>query len=224
MAATVRGDRRDDLVGGTPFDLAAAQSAKRRGRVPEILVGTFLVALFALAGAWFYSTSTRSTGYLALRQDVQRGEIIESGDLTVYDVSTDAPLLGIRTSETALVIGKVALSDMKIGTLITADHFADKAQIPDGSGIVGLELAPGEFPTLSLRPGDRVRVVIIPEANLVSEAGQIVVAADSVEVVEVVETGGRARFISLTMPTELADRVVAADSQDRVRLIQVPES
>ncbi|MGI9598218.1 MAG: hypothetical protein ACR2QK_18790, partial [Acidimicrobiales bacterium] len=88
MAATVQNGKQDDLVSGTPFDLAAAQTGKAKSRVPEILVGTFLIALFALAGAWFYSTSTQSTNYLALRQGIKRGEVVANQDLTTYEIST----------------------------------------------------------------------------------------------------------------------------------------
>ncbi|MGI9596194.1 MAG: SAF domain-containing protein [Acidimicrobiales bacterium] len=222
MAATVQNGKQDDLVSGTPFDLAAAQTGKAKSRVPEILVGTFLVALFALAGAWFYSTSTQSTAYVALREDVVRGQVISELQLTVYELNTEAPIRGIRGVDFATIVGEVALADMQAGTLVTEDQFAEKSQIPSGFGIVGLDLSPGEFPTLSLRPGDRVRVVIMPKGGDVTDPESVVVVDDDVEVVEVVDGGSRDRFISLTMPAALADQVAAADSEDRIRLIQVP--
>lgn len=222
MAASVRGDRQENVLDGTPFDLAAAQTGKPKSRVPEMLVGTFLVALFALAGAWFYSTSTQSTSYLAIRQDVQRGAVITNEDLSVFQITTDAPLVGTSNLALSSVVGKVALVDMKVGTLITENHLADKAQIPRGQGIVGLDLAPGEFPTFSLRPGDRVRVVIMPAGSASLSSEDISVVGDDVEVVEVATGNGRERFISLSLSAELADLVAAADSQDRVRLVQVP--
>lgn len=223
MAATVQGGNDNDLMTGTPFDLASAQTGKAKSRVPEILAGTLLVAIFALAGAWFYSTSTQTTAYVALRQDVTRGQVITEADLTFYELNTEAPLLGVRASDVASVVGEVALTDMRAGTLITVDQFAESSQIPPGNGVVGLDLSPGEFPTFSLRPGDRVRIVITPTAGAPPVPESIILIDDDVEVVSVV--GGdteRNRFISLTLPAQLADQVAAADSQDRVRLIQVP--
>lgn len=221
MAATVRDGKQDQHVSGTPFDLAATRTAKPKARVPEILVGTFLVALFALAGAWFYSTSTQTRSYVALRENVTRGQVISEDQLTVHELNTEAPILGIPGGEFGSVVGKVALADMRIGTLVTQHQFAEKAKIPAGFGIVGLDLAPGEYPTLSLRPGDRVRVIVLPRGGdtLPSQAVQVI--DDDVEVLEVVDGGGRDRFISLTLSADLADQVATADSEDRVRLIQV---
>lgn len=220
MAATFRGERHDVELGDGPFDLATADAARARSRLPEVLVGTLLVALFALAGAWFYATSTVSVGYLALREDVARGEIIERTDLTVYELTTDAPIRALRAAAAVEIVGKVALADLATGTLITAEQFADTADIPPGSGVVGLDLDPGEFPSFSLRPGDRVRVVRVATGPA-GTGGDPEVLADGVEVVEVVEGGGRGRFVSLSVDLDIADRVAVAAASNEVRLIQV---
>jgi len=224
MAATVRGDKRNDLVEGTPFDLGPAGALGPTRRIPEVLVGTLLVALFALVGAWFHSTATAKVGYLAVRRDVARGQVIEQADLTVHELTTDAPIRAARGSEAGRIVGKVATIDLAIGTLISADLVADTSGIPTGSGVVGLDLAPGEYPTPSLRPGDRVRVVVLAAGGGAADPDAVAVVAEDVEVVEVIDVGGRGRFVSLTMATDLADRVTAAHAQDRVRLIQVAGS
>ncbi len=224
MAASVRENNQEAFLEGTPFDLAATQTGKSKSRVPEILVGTFLVALFALGGAWFYSTSTSSKNYLALQNQVQRGEIVEFADLVTFQVASDATINATSNLDAELIVGKVALVDMKPGTLITESHLADQTQIPAGQGIVGMDLSPGEYPTFSLRPGDLVRVIITP--NNTTELGPdtaIFVVDDEVEVVEV-DGDGESRFISLVMDQELADLVSVAVAGDRVRLIQVPGS
>lgn len=222
MAATVRGDRRDDdLVSGTPFDLAAAQNGRNRSRVPEILVGTLVVAVFALAGAWFYTSSTERVAYLAVRQPIERGAIVAREDLTSYEINTEGDIRAVRAQLAPDIIGKVALVDLEEGALITAGYFADKALIPPGFGVVGLDLAPGEFPSFSLSPGDRVRVVITPPGSQLLGEGEQAEVIEDVEVVAV-SSSGRDRFISLTMSTAEADRVVIADAQERVRLIQIP--
>jgi hypothetical protein len=223
MAATVRDGRRDNVDDGTPFDLGGSQTGSSKSRVPEILVGTFLVALFALAGAWFYAQSTQSTGYLALSTDIRRGHEITVSDLTVFDISTESPLRGTPNISSESVIGKVALVDMAAGTLITGEQLADAAQIPAGQGIVGLALSPGEYPTRSLRSGDLVRVAVMPLGGQDLATAEVTVVADSATVIEVADGGGDELFISLTLPSELADQVAAADSQNRVRLIQVSE-
>lgn len=221
MAAAVQGDTNSDLITGSPFDLGAAETGKRKSRVPEILVGTFLVALFALGGAWFYSTSTASVGYLGLRQDVERGDVLEVDDLAVYELTTDAPLLGLSPRDQGLVLGQVAVSDMKSGSLISVDQFTDQAQIPPGAGVVGLQLSPGEYPSQSMRPGDIVRVVILPESGVPISDDQELLVVEDAEVIEVVDLSGIGRFVSLVMSRQDADLVAVAHARDRARLIQV---
>lgn len=225
MAATVQGGSRrtDDVVGGTPFDLGSAQANKGRSRVPEILLGTLLVALFALGGAWFFSTSTSSTGFVALLNDVQRGDVIERTDLVTVQVRTDTPIQAIRAENFQTIVGQVALVDLAAGTLVAPQQFAEQADIPTGQGIVGLSLSVGEYPTAGLRTGDLVRVVAVPAGNAPSNAPAEVLVAQAV-VTEVQSSGGDARFISLTMDTSMADQVAAVAADGRVRLIQVPAS
>ncbi|MEM9565362.1 MAG: SAF domain-containing protein [Actinomycetota bacterium] len=219
MAATVRGERREAGVGDDPFDLASADVNRPRSRLPEVLVGTLLVAVFALAGAWFYSTSTARVGYLAFRQNVDRGDVVERADLIVYQVATDAPIVAMRASELDEIVGKVALVDLRQGTLATAQHVAEAADILPGWGVVGLDLGPGEIPSFSLRPGDRVRVVDVGDA---SSDGPTVLA-EAAEIVEVAQGNGRGLFIAVTLEAAPGDRVVVAAARGDVRLVQVPE-
>lgn len=219
MAATFRGERQHVESGDNPFDLATTDSGRSKSRLPEVLVGTLLVALFALAGAWFYSTSTARVGYLALREPVERGQVVERSDLTVFELTTDAQVRGLRASALGEVVGKVALSDLGTGTLITAEQFADAADIPPGSGVVGLDLVPGEFSSFALRAGDQVRVVLVPSNS--SPLDDPVVLAEAVEIVEFQEGSGRGRFVSLVLDVELADRVALASARGEIRLIQV---
>ncbi len=223
MAATVREGRRGASAEDAPFDLRASQAGGGKGRVPEILVGTFLVAIFGLAGAWFYANSTQSTGYLALRNDVGRGQEITGDDVTIFEISTESPLRAVPRIAPESVVGKIALVDMAAGTLLTVDQLADAAQIPEGEGIVGLALSPGEYPTRSLRTGDIVRVVVMPQPGQDLSAAAVTVVSERATVVEVSQSGGDGLFISLTLAADVADVVAAADSQDRVRLIQVSE-
>lgn len=222
MAATVQNGRQD-VVEGTPFDLGASQGSGSKRRVSEMLVGTFLVAVFALAGAWFYATSTQSTGYLALRNEVSRGQEITAADLAVVEISAESPIRVATATDRELVVGKIALTDMAVGTLVSQDQLVESARIPSGEGIVGLSLSPGEYPSRSLRPGDLVRVVVMPAVLEDLAEADVTVVAEQATVVEIAETGGTELFVSLTLASEQADLVAVADSQNRVRLIQVSE-
>ncbi len=225
MAATAQsGKRGDDLVSGTPFDLGSAQTTKPKTRVPEILLGTFLIAVFALAGAWFNSNSTQSESFVGLRNTRQRGQEIQATDLIRFDVNGDERIVAIEWRDATTIVGKLAATDLAAGTLLTPGYFTDQADIADGFGIVGLSLDVGEYPTSGIRAGDWVRVLAVPTTS----GGQIVPAPETIidraQIVEVAALAGTARFVSLTTETAVADLVASVESEGRIRLIQVPDT
>lgn len=225
MTSTLDASRPLTSGNGTParsFDLDPPDTGPGRSRWPELTFGLVIVGVFALIGAWFYSNASTHVEVLALRSPVERGAVIESSDLSVVELSTEDALNTLASDEAALVVGNIALTDLTAGTLVTSDLFASRPAIAIGDGIVGLALAPGQFPTLSLRPGDAVRVVETPRQADAATTQMVLV--ETARVVDVSPIGVQGQlFISLSMSTTEADVVSAAASQDRVRLIQVGE-
>lgn len=202
------------------FELEPPPKGPARTRWPEITLGVMVVAIFALAGAWFYSSASDADAVLALRNPVDRGHIITNTDLVVVEVATEDQLNTLSREQASAIIGQIAMTDLSAGTLVSADLFAARASIAEGNGVVGLALDPGEYPTLALRPGDLVRVVETPRQG--EPTGAEIVLVEVAEVVDVAAIGVQNQFfVSLSMTTAEADAVAAADSQDRVRLIQV---
>ncbi len=202
------------------FNLDSPASGPVRSRWPELSLGMLVVAVFALAGAWFYSNASETDAVLALRNPVERGAVITAEDLAVVEIASEDQLNLLPSTQSGQVVGQIALTDLTSGTLITLELFAERAAIESGSGVVGLALDPGEFPTLSLRPGDVVRVVETPRQG--DDATGETVLVETAEVVDVAPIGVQNQlFISLSMTTAEADAVAAAGSQDRVRLIQI---
>ena len=222
MTTTLRDRHRPSRNGTAPpgtlgIDLPTQNSSKRG---PEFLVGLVIVALFALAGTWFYANSTSPEGVLALRNPVERGSVINAADLQVVQISTDDDLNVLGRDDASVVVGQIALNDLSVGTLITVDHVAATAAIEPGDGVVGLALDPGEYPTLSLRPGDIVRVVEVPGPSD-SGADDVVLAAQA-EIVDVATIGVQNQlFVSLSVDTSEADAIARSGARDRVRLVQV---
>lgn len=188
------------------FDLEPP-SGTGRSRWPEITVGMLIIGLFALAGGWLYTNVADTEPVLALRGDVERGQLITTSDLRIVEIRTDDAVNLIASDQSAQIVGQVALTDLAAGTLATQELFAPAAQIEPGAGIIGLALNPGEYPTLSLRPGDLVRVVGTNSDN------EQVVLAERTEVVDVAQIGVQNQlFVSLLMTTEQTDAVAGSDS------------
>ena len=226
MTTTLQRERHPSRNGTSPpqpFDLDGTGSSGGRGRGPELTIGVLIVAVFALAGTWFYANSTDHEAVLALRTPVARGSVVTADDLQVVQVSSNDALNVLGRDEASAVVGQIALSDLSPGTLITTDDVAASAAIEPGDGVVGLALDPGEYPTLSLRPGDLVRVVEVP-GSTETDAADVVLAAEA-EIVDVAPIGVQQQlFVSLAVDTSEADAIARAGARDRVRLIQVAGS
>lgn len=207
------------------LDLGPAPGAAGRRRMPELASGLFLVAVCALAALWWQTSSTDHQPVLALRNDVDRGQVLTLEDLQVVGVDVDSPVAFLEDVESGQVVGRIAQTDLPAGALVVPHQFSDGSLISPGDGVVGLSLEAGEFPTLSLSTGDTVHVVLTPSVSdptsFGSEFPADVLVSDAT-VVEVASVGTSGRlFVSVQVAEEDAARVAAAASAKRVRLIQV---
>ena len=190
------------------------EPAVRRIRVPQLAVGLLLTGLAALGFVLFNAASIQRSPVLALAADVQRGQVLEVEDLQVVHVGTDDVLALTPADRSDLLVGRAAVTDLAAGTLVTTDQVAAGAALTPGAGVVGLALAPGQYPTPRLAIGDLVSVVEV--------SAELVVLVEAAEVVgiEPVGTQGQ-RFISLQTGEADASVVAQAAATGEVRLVLI---
>jgi hypothetical protein len=84
-----------------------------------------------------------------------------------------------------------------------------------------MALAPGEYPTFLLAPGDHVEVVVTDPTSTApgAMAGTMLASAEVFDVAELGTQGER--FVSLRLPAQDATGVAAAAAAGDVRLILV---
>lgn len=217
---------------GEVFDLDAAETPRAKSRLPEIATGILLVVGFGLAALWWQTSSTATRPAIALGAPIERGEVVELADLQLVQLASDDAIQVLGESDSGLVVGRVALTDMAAGTLLTSDHVSAAPAIAPGSAVVGTALQAGDYPSLALRVGDVVDVVLTPSSTDVDAFGSdredALAAAEGsvlvrgVEVVEVATLGNQSGlFVALAMSEAEAAMVARADAEDRVRLVQV---
>jgi hypothetical protein len=137
------------------------------------LVGTALVAicLGALLAAWAWTATTNTEEVLVARQTIERGAVIQSGDLARVRVGVDPALHPVPASQIDDIVGQRAALDVAAGAMLTPDSFTS-AVVPAGdNSIVGVALTPAQAPGLDLAPGDHVRVVVTPAQGSGPPAG-----------------------------------------------------
>jgi Flp pilus assembly protein CpaB len=204
------------------YELQAPQTQRRRSRPGVVIAGVFLIVLFALAGVLWELSSTPRRSVLALRHDLKRGAVVQREDLRIVELGTDADLAVVSAADWSSIVGKAATTDLRSGTVVAVEHFSAQSQMPEGMAMIGLRLEPGEVPSASLRPGDRVNVILTGKQGDAQVPADPEVLVRGAEVAEVRPDGDQGRrFVSLLVGERESARVSGAAAQQRVRLVQV---
>ena len=204
------------------LDVSASQ--QRRPRVSWIAFGLLVLVAFGLAGAITVARVAAREPVLALTQPVERGEQLAAEDLTVVDVGTDGDVAVVPSADRDDLVGLTATASLDDGTLVSRSQFAEGPTVAAGDSVLGLALAPGEYPTSTLRPGDLVVVVRTPDTTAATQPdGEPDVLAERAEVfaVETLSETARTTMVSIVVPEEAAPDVAAAAAAGRIRLALV---
>lgn len=201
---------------------------KQQSRLPQIALGLLIVAAFGLASLWWFTQATEKDEVLSLAVPVERGEVVEFENLVVVAISSDDALATIPRSGAGEIVGRVSLSDLPAGAILTPSMFAAADVLEVGEGVVGLELEAGEIPAIRLVPGDTVSVIMTPRSGATEElrdggaleASEVLV--DGAVVVESTPIGVQGRqYVALAMTEKEAQVVSVAAAADRIRLVRV---
>jgi hypothetical protein len=125
-------------------------------------VGLSLVALGALAFLYVSGQLSSAGPVIAVVNDVQRGAVIDEGDVGVASVAPDPALSPISAGQIDEVVGLRAATDLVAGTLLTEAAVTAEVVPGDGEAVVGVPLMPGQMPGEPLLPGDVVVIVGVP--------------------------------------------------------------
>lgn len=194
--------------------VAPPTPAVRRLRLPQLAVGVLLTAGAALAFVLFNAASVQRVAVVALADDVVRGQVLAQEDLQLVHVGSDDLLALTPADQAATLIGRAAAVGLPAGTLLVAEHLAVATALTPGSGVVGLALSPGQYPTTRLAIGDLVNVLEV------SDGQRLLVEAAEVVAIEPVGTQGQ-RFVSLLTDEQQAAAVAGAAATGEVRLVLI---
>jgi hypothetical protein len=184
-----------------------------------LALGVVVTVVFALGAVLWHLSTVEKVPALATASPIERGQVIDPGDVRVVYVSSDDALARLDSSQLDRVVGRVALVDLAEGTLLTPSVVAQAAAVTDGDGVVGLSLDPGAYPARGLAPGDRVNVVRSADvADLDAEPS--VIARDAT-VFGVEELSSDRLLVSVLATEEDAEVVAASAGAGGLRLVLV---
>jgi len=191
---------------------------KRRRRPWLFALCAALVAAGALGSAFAFTSVTDTRAVLVVSRDINRGETIEAGDLSVVRIGVDPTLNPVPGSQMAKLEGSRAAADLWAGTLLTEAAVTDQLVPGQGESLVGISLTPAQMPSEPLRAGDTVRIVTTPgDQGEVTNEDPVTVEAVVVGVSLVPETGET--VVDVSVPEGDAADLAARAATRRVALV-----
>jgi SAF domain len=197
----------------------------RRRRRPALLgLAVAMVVLGALGAAYLATSLGETSPVIAVAREVPWGQTVTAADLVEARVSVDPALHPIPYGDRDQVIGMVAVTTLKPGSLLTRDAVTDRRLPPAGQQLVGVGVSPVQLPTTALRPGDEVLLVPVAAGGAstaptpaapggvratVVQAGPP--GADGVRVVDVLVDAGDGPDVAARAAAGLIAIVVVAD-------------
>ncbi len=195
--------RTDPLPIGPPRSL--------RSRVPQAVLAGLLIVGGGLGGVLLFNRYNQRTPAVVVVAPVAHGGQLERSDLAVTEVAVDGGVATVGSLDA--VVGRFAANDLAPGELLSPADVATEDRLVTGDeSVVGLLLAPGEYPTTRLVAGDRVDV-FAPGRDGVALARDLVVFD-----VEPSSSDGRTLLVSLIVTGDQAGTVFDAAGDGGVRL------
>jgi hypothetical protein len=146
-----------------PPPLAPLPKSRRR---PALLaLAACLMAVGVLTGGVLVNGAGDRQSVLAVARAVAFGQVITADDLTRAEVSHDPAVATVPSSDLGQIVGRVAVTNLTPGSLLTRAAASDVAPPTQGQVLVAIAVPASRMPAGSLQPGDRVLVVNTPAAG-----------------------------------------------------------
>lgn len=195
---------------------AAPEPPKLRRRPMLIALSVLLTAVGALLGAWLLTGLSGTKSYIAVREDIQRGDVIEESDLVRTQLRADGALTPLVWDEKQFVVGQYAKVDMAAGSVVTNESVASQVVPPGGKTVVGLALVPGQSVSGDLKTGDPVRAIIVPPDS--EEGSEPEKVSGSIANVKM-SSDGTTKLVDVIVSADDAPMVAAAGARQEVSVV-----
>jgi hypothetical protein len=203
-----------------PAPRSASRPLPTGNRRPGLVaLAVLLIVGFGLSGALLVSRAGDTTDVLVVARAVPAGHVIESGDVAVAHIA--GSVRAIAATERASVVGRTASVAVVEGQLLNRDMLSDAVVPAKDQAVVGLSLAPGQFPADGLAVGDRVLAVVVPTATDATSTSARAITTAEVFGMRPDPTRGPDTLITPVLPLEFAGQVLANSSAGRIGLVKV---
>lgn len=147
---------------GLPSRPDAVQLRSRRN--PRLIaLGVLLACLGGLGASFLYMNATHAQSVVLVARAIERGHVIEAGDLQAATIGSVPGVSTVPASDLASLIGTTALIDLASGTLLPSTALGAPPVAKD-TVQVGLKLAAGRAPHEPMPGGTPVTLIDIQDA------------------------------------------------------------
>jgi hypothetical protein len=180
-----------------------------------------IVGLGAL-GYYFYTAAGSKVPVVMAVHAIPAGHTIERSDLTTIDVA--GRVTAVAGANLPSLVGQVAAVEILPNTLIQRAMVTTAQPLGAGQALVGVAAAPGQMPSLGLRPGDTVQVLVLPPKGTTGQPSSVSpVLAEAAVVYDVranpAQAGGA--LLTLLVPKAAAYGIVSASNSGLIALVKV---
>lgn len=216
--------------------LAAAPepAPPRQQRRKSILgLGIALIVVGILAGAWYGSQTEEAQPVLVLSQPVLAGDALTMDHLRTTPFAAGDGVTPIPAGQVDAYVGQLLTGNLPEGTLLTPQMLSDSITLPNSTSLVGVSLTPAQMPSVALRPGDSVTLVMgvsnVSAGGAPGEGSEgALTTPGTIWPAEVAAVGpfqdAGLVTVDLAVPDGIAAEVAAAASSGNVSLVLHPHS
>jgi SAF domain len=137
----------------------------RRRRPAMIALAAALIGAGILASAALYNRENHQVSVVMVTTPVPVGQVITSGDVGTTSIAAGPGLQTIPARQMSQVVGLVAATSLRPGTLLAPSEVTSKLAPAPGQDLVPVAIKPSGLPASGLTPGDQVLVVATPAAS-----------------------------------------------------------
>jgi hypothetical protein len=148
--------------GTTAEKRPVASRVRNKPRPAIIALAIALIVTAGLAAAYIYTSTGRTMEVFTAVNPISRGDVIDRSDLSTVEIPDSRAIPAYGLLDEKEMVGKTAVVDIPVGTLISPNNVSSAAGLAEGMSIVGISFTANQLPPYPLVSGDPVRIVETP--------------------------------------------------------------
>jgi hypothetical protein len=141
------------------------QGERKKKRVLDMAVGIALIAFGIVGSMSVYRSASETVSVVGVLNDLDRGRVIESGDLKAIRVSPESAQFFIGAGDAGSLIGRTLVIAVASGTPLSESMVSSSSPLGVDEALTSAAIPIGNIPS-KLAENDKVRLVLTPDATI----------------------------------------------------------